>query len=253
MKRLIPILIGVFFMASLAYAQEGEDETITARRGAAVYAEFCQACHGPQGEAIGEGPAFAAIEYDPETTRDVIANGLDSIEQDDIAMPPYAQMSGGLLSDSQIDSLIDYMETWDTGDVPALPEANIHAEIERVPNYFGDPQAGAVIYATYCYGCHGQEGRGRVPPNFPPLHVSENTLEIVRDGHENQYMPAFGLESGGPLDDQQLEDLTTYMVSWALVEEEREPASPNGISTLLVILGVAAILFVGWTYKGSNR
>jgi mono/diheme cytochrome c family protein len=250
MKRLILVLVGVFFMASIAYAQE--EGNIAARRGAAVYAEFCQACHGPQGEALAEGPAFTAIEYDPETTRDVITNGLDSNEQDDTAMPPYSQMSGGLLSDTQIENLIAYMETWATGNVPALPQPNIHAEIEHVPNHFGDPQAGAEIYATSCLGCHGQEGQGRVPPNFPPLHFNENTLMIVRDGHENKYMPAFGEVAGGPLNDQELEDLNTYMASWAMQEAESEPASPRGISTLLVILGVAALLFVAWT-RGRNE
>jgi mono/diheme cytochrome c family protein len=239
--------------AATAYAQEDGGEATAARRGAAVYAEFCQACHGPQGEAKGEGPVFAAITYDPETIRDVITNGLDSIDQDDVAMPPYSQMSGGLLSDAQIDYLIAYMETWGTDDVPALPEPNIHAAVDRVPNQEGDPQRGAVIYATYCYGCHGKEGQGRVPPNFPRLHMTDYVLAIVRDGHDNKYMPAFGKEAGGPLDDPQLEDLTAYMASWSLAEEEAEPASPKGFSTLLVILGIAAILFVGWTYQGREQ
>ncbi len=36
-----------------ALAQEGGDQA--ARYGAAIYAEFCQACHGPRGEAIAGG------------------------------------------------------------------------------------------------------------------------------------------------------------------------------------------------------
>jgi len=48
-------------------AQDGHegdsgDADLAPLRGAAVYAEFCQACHGPQGEALGTGAAFAAID-----------------------------------------------------------------------------------------------------------------------------------------------------------------------------------------------
>jgi len=253
MKRLVTFLVLmllVLWAAQFVYAQGGEDEPeaddLAARRGAAVYAEFCQACHGPRGESIGAGPAFAAIEYHAETARDVISNGLDSNPEDDIAMPPYALESGGLLSTRQIDDLIIYMETWESEETPPLPKPHISAGVDRVPDYFGDPQVGAVMYARFCYGCHGEQGKGRVPPNFPPFAVTAATMQIVREGHQNHYMPGFAVEAGGPLDDQALEDLETYLASWQL--EAPETASPEGYSTLLLILGVAAILFVGFAY-----
>ena len=105
-------------------AQGGEGD-LTPRRGAAVYADFCQACHGPRGEARGTGVAFQTITYHADTARDVIANGRDSNLDDGAAMPPYAQRAGGLLSDRQIDDLIAYLETWQTGDTPPLPQPNL--------------------------------------------------------------------------------------------------------------------------------
>jgi mono/diheme cytochrome c family protein len=255
MKRLAPVLllalgaalvIAGLWAARLAHAQEGSDE-YAPWRGAAVYAEFCQACHGPHGESIAPGRAFPAITYQESRSRSVIVNGLDSNEQDQAAMPPYAQTEGGPLSDAQINDLIAYMETWETGQTPPLPEPRIQAVLESVPDYFGDPQAGAVVYATFCYGCHGDHGEGRVPPNFPPFKVTDQTWHIIADGKPNKYMPAFGAASGGPLDDQQLQDLDTYLASWAL-EKGRKGVSPEGISTLLIILGVTAILLVGAAY-----
>ena len=125
MKRMIPILALVAglvlvlvaaWLAQPVLAQDGEEDeaggSLAAWRGAALYAEFCQACHGPRGEALGEHPAFAAVEYDPETAQDVIAHGLDTNPNDGVAMPPYAGGIGGLLDGAQIDDLIAFMETW---------------------------------------------------------------------------------------------------------------------------------------------
>ncbi|MBN1965298.1 MAG: cytochrome c [Anaerolineae bacterium] len=265
MKHAIPILVLVAGMvvgltalwtAQTIYAQGGEEGEghggeFAPLQGAAVYAEFCQACHGPQGESIGTGPAFAAIAYDAETSRQAVAEGLDSDAGDGIAMPAYAQVGGGPLTEAQLDAVLAYMETWETGETPPLPEPNIEAGVDRVPDYFGDPQAGAVLYATYCYGCHGERGRGRIPPDFPALRVTDDTPRLIREGPENDIMPGFGVDSGGPLDDQQVEDLTTYLASWAL-EDDEDRASAKGVNTLLMIMGIAAILMVGGAYMART-
>jgi molybdopterin biosynthesis enzyme MoaB len=59
-------------------------------------------------------------------------------------------------------------------------------------------------------------------------------------------MPAFGAESGGPLDDNQLTDLETYMASWALKDNKSE--ADSGVNVLIVVMGAAAILTVGGIY-----
>lgn len=225
------------------------DEPYAPERGAAVYAEFCQACHGPQGEAIAEGPAFVAISLSDDT-RAVIENGQDSNVDDGVAMPAYAQAQGGILTDEQIDHLLAYMETWESGDVPPLPEPNINLELERVPNYFGDLETGAAIYARSCAGCHGMEGKGRVPPHFPPFALAdevEETWTAIAQGTDSPYMPGFAQSAGGPLSSQNLEDLQTYIASWELTTPEESP-SPQGYSTLLMIMGIGAILLVGFAF-----
>lgn len=230
--------------AALAQGGEEEDDPAAPYRGAAVYAEFCQSCHGDQGQGRGEGPAFRAITFDPATAHDVIADGLDTNAQDGAAMPPFAQLAGGLLTERQIDNLLAYMATWGTGQTPPLPAPHLDAVVQRAPDSSGDLYAGAEIYATSCYGCHGRGGQGRVPPNFPPLTVMNNALTVARDGTENPYMPAFGVAHGGPLDDAALDDLGAYLASWSVAEPLDDPSS-EGYGTLVILMGIVAILVVG--------
>lgn len=251
------IVLALVLAAAPVLAQDGEghgqaddpNADRAARYGAAIYAEFCQACHGPRGEGIAEGPAFRAIRYDPATAREVIAQGRDSDPDDGAAMPAYAQTAGGPLSEAQLDQLVAYLATWETGDVPPLPEPNLRPTVEQVPDHFGDPVRGAALYATSCYGCHGPEGRGRVPPRFPGFEYAPETfLQTVSRGTGDPTMPGFGVAAGGPFDDQALEDLETYVASWSVSPPETGP-SPEGWSTFLVILGVVAILAVGGAYS----
>ena len=247
MKRLLALVSVTLLLALLAGGAPtlAQDDGQAARFGAAVYAEFCQTCHGPRGEAIAEGAAFQAIAFDAETAREVIAQGRDSDPDDGAAMPAYAQTSGGPLSEAQIDQVMAYMATWESGDVPSLPAPNLRAEVELVPDHFGDVQHGATVYATSCYGCHGAEGRGRVPPNFPGFAYDPDTFRtVVASGTDHPLMPGFSVEVGGPLTETDLEDLETYVASWDVQTQESQP-SPAGWATFMVILGVLAILAVG--------
>lgn len=248
MRRSIPILTLVagfvllaaaFGVAHLTFAQEGSgSDPYAAVRGAAVYAEFCQACHGPRGEAIGTGPAFPVIQYDDKTAQGAILGGIQSAGAGGPAMPSYSK----LLGKGQIDDLLAYLATWKTGDTPALPEPNIQLKVTQVPDHFGDPLAGAQIYAKFCEGCHGPQGQGRLKPAFPPFKYTSDTLQLVRDKH----VPAFGAAAGGPLSDQQLTDLDTYMASWSLAAKKSE--SSAGVNVLIIMMGVVAILAVGGAY-----
>lgn len=257
MKRLISLLalaalIGMVLAAPLTVlAQDGghgEDDTgseggdAAVLRGAAVYAEFCQACHGPHGEARGSGPAFPAITFDAETAHEVIADG---VTLDDAAMPAY----GDVLSEAQTGNLLAYMETWETGDTPPLPEPNITLHVERVPDYFGDAHEGAVVYAKFCAGCHGAEGQGRGAAQFPKLEFDPATTRtIAAEGTERVTMPAFSAEAGGPLSETQLDDLETYLASWALDTEEEDTETDSGIAVMIVVTGIVALATVGVLY-----
>jgi mono/diheme cytochrome c family protein len=255
MKRWIPILtlaagMIVILAALPASAQEGgegEPDEFAARRGAAVFAEFCQACHGPTGEAIASGPAFAAITYDAATAREVIVNGKDSDTADGVAMPPY----GLVLDQTQMDDLIAYLDTWGTGATPPLPEPNIGDVPEQVPDHFGDPHEGGILYAKFCNGCHGPEGAGRLKP-IGRLEVTRQTARLIAESTESVYMPGFGAAAGGPLSDAQITDIETYMASWEFTKAVKEPES-RGYNVLIVLTGAVAILAVGAIHLARVR
>lgn len=219
----------------------GDDE-VAALRGAAVFAEFCQACHGPRGEALAAGPSFPAITFHAEAAHTAVAEGVDHDPDDGVAMPAY----GDVLTGAQIDDVLAYMATWGTGETPPLPEPHLAHQVDHVPDYFGDPHAGAALYATSCAGCHGAEGQGRDADQFPKLTFDARTTRtLIASGTQSVYMPGFGVDAGGPLDEKQLDDLEAYLASWALEDTAADSGDDSGIAVLIVVSGIAALVAVG--------
>jgi mono/diheme cytochrome c family protein len=88
---------------------------------------------------------------------------------------------------------------------------------------------GALWYDAYCGGCHGQRGEG-LTGIYPPLNVEDmwtgreeiafyGTLEDyiqlnISAGHPAQRMPSWSQEYGGPLRDDQIQDLTNFVMNW---------------------------------------
>ena len=119
-----------------------------------LYARNCAGCHGPDGKggaAIGLGdPVYLAI-ADDATIRRVTADGVAGT-----SMPAFAQHSGGMLTDDQIDVIVGGIRTrWAKPD--ALRDANPPPYAAQSP---GDPKRGADVYGIYCSSCHGADGRG---------------------------------------------------------------------------------------------
>ena len=95
---------------------------------------------------------------------------------------------------------------------------------------------GAMLYDSYCAGCHGDRGQG-IPGIYPPLNVEDlwsgreeiafyGTLEDyvslnISAGHPNQRMPSWSQAYGGPLRDDQIADLTNFVLNW------QGPQPPN--------------------------
>lgn len=88
---------------------------------------------------------------------------------------------------------------------------------------------GAHLYDDYCAGCHGKRGEG-IPGIYPPLNVDDlwagredlafyGTLHDyislnISAGHPSQKMPSWADEYGGPLRNDQIEDLTQFVLNW---------------------------------------
>src|SRR4051812_6852525 len=108
-----------------------------------LYARNCAACHGPDGKGGAamplSDPVFLAI-ADNAAIRRVAAKGVRGTP-----MPAFAVSAGGMLTDGQIDAIVDGVRSW------AQPDLTVR---ETLPPYAasdpGDPVHGAGVFAMYC-------------------------------------------------------------------------------------------------------
>jgi cytochrome c oxidase cbb3-type subunit III len=119
-----------------------------------LYARNCAGCHGADGKggaAVGLGdPVYLAI-ADDATIRRVTADGVPGT-----AMPAFAQRSGGMLTDDQVNAIAGGIRTrW--AKPGALLSGGVPPYAAKVP---GDPKRGAAVYGIYCSSCHGPDGHG---------------------------------------------------------------------------------------------
>ena len=121
---------------------------------ALLYSENCSGCHGPEGKGNGAlalaNPVYLAIASD-DTLRRVTTLGVHGT-----LMPPFAESSGGMLTDEQINILVSGMRArWARDDAVAGASPPPYASKTT-----GDPKRGAEVYTTFCVSCHGPEGKG---------------------------------------------------------------------------------------------
>ena len=80
----------------------------------------------------------------------------------------------------------------------------------------GDPTRGGQLFVDNCAVCHGVDGQGRVGASlksFPGIEVSATIRQTISQGVPGSVMPSWGEANGGPLSDQDIADLTAYIVS----------------------------------------
>jgi mono/diheme cytochrome c family protein len=88
----------------------------------------------------------------------------------------------------------------------------------------GDPEAGAEIYSAHCASCHGADGDGQGPAGArlepPPTDFTTAEMSpyrayvVTRDGGPAAGMAATMAPFGAQLDDQQLHDVTAYILEF---------------------------------------
>jgi cytochrome c oxidase cbb3-type subunit 3 len=206
-----------------------------------LYARNCSGCHGPNGTggaAIGLGdPVYLAIAGDA-TIRRVTADGVAGT-----SMPAFAQHSGGMLTDDQIDVIVGGIRTrWAKSD--ALRDAN-------APPYAaqgsGDPQRGADVYGAYCSSCHGADGHGGkrassiVDSSYLALVSDQNLRTTVIVGRREWGAPDWrGDVPGKPMSPQDVSDV----VAWIVAQRTEFPGQPytsrHGADTPLHISALQA-------------
>jgi cytochrome c oxidase cbb3-type subunit III len=188
-----------------------------------LYARNCSGCHGPNGSggaAIGLGdPIYLAI-ADDATIRRVTAGGVAGT-----SMPAFAQSSGGMLTDEQVNVIVSGIRTrWAKANV--LRDANAPPYAAQGP---GDPKRGADVYGTYCSSCHGADGHGSngshggngskrassiVDPSYLALVSDQNLRTTVIVGRRELGAPDWrGDVPGKPMSPADVSDVVAWLVA----------------------------------------
>jgi cytochrome c oxidase cbb3-type subunit 3 len=192
-----------------------------------LYAENCAGCHGGDGSggaAIAlANPVYLAL-VDDAAIRKVIADGMRGT-----AMPPFAESSGGMLTNAQIDVITKEIRTrWSKQGVLDTATAPSYA-----PKAAGDAQRGEVAYKTYCESCHGPGGGGGpkgsaiTNDSFLALVSDQGLRTIVIAGRPELDAPDWrGNVPGKPMSDQEVTDV----VAWLASRRVQHPGQPYSAS-----------------------
>ncbi len=249
-------------------AQEGTDEE-TLQEGALLYNENCLVCHGPE----GRGRIGATLDKDwPSIRPDLQIEATISRGVSGSVMPAWSQDNGGPLTQDEIDALVAYILSWETnGEILILPTSTAlpRAALTPPPDVSGDPNDGAVLYEHNCQVCHGAEGRGRIGAtlnkDWPSIRPDLQIQATISRGVSGSVMPAWSQDNGGPLTNDDIDNLVAYILTWST--QENPPtvtaAAPTPVANTneglspqtLVLLAIIAVVLIGGAayYSLRNR
>jgi len=193
-----------------------------------LFSENCAACHGPGGRG-GAAIALASPVYlavaDDASIRKVIAQGVPGT-----AMPAFAQSSGGMLTDAQIDVLtMEIRSRWNRLGVLDAASAPPYAR-----KLTGDAQRGEGAYKLFCESCHGPAGRGGQKASaisndsFLALVSDQSLRTIVIAGRPELGAPDWrGNLPGRSMSDQEITDVVAWLASRRIANPGQPYAALN--------------------------
>lgn len=107
----------------------------------------------------------------------------------------------------------------------------------------GDPERGGQLFAENCAVCHGEDGQGRIGAKlnkeWPGISVDAYLRRIISGGITGTRMPAWAEASGGPLTEQDIEDIATYIEGLSGGTEPVYPAPTPAPQVIPTLAGVA--------------
>jgi cytochrome c oxidase cbb3-type subunit 3 len=193
-----------------------------------LYAENCSGCHGAGGRggaaiALAD-PVYLAI-ADDAAIRKVIASGVRGT-----AMPAFAESSGGMLTDKQIDVITTQIRArWSRRS--DLSAASLPSYAPKSP---GNASRGEAAYKTYCESCHGPGGRGGpkgsaiTDDSFLALVSDQGLRTIVIAGRPELSAPDWrGNVPGKSMSEQEITDV----VAWLVSHRTQNPGQPYSVSS----------------------
>jgi mono/diheme cytochrome c family protein len=150
-------------------------------------------------------------------------------------MPAWSQDNGGPLTEEQIDAVVAFILSWQTGgapDIPAFPTITPHPQLSPIPEVEGDPYLGAPLYDYNCEVCHGPDGQGRVgtalTDTWGSIRPDLAMRSTIARGVPGTAMPGWSQQYGGPLTEEEINHLVAFILSLPSIEapQPTTPATP---------------------------
>jgi mono/diheme cytochrome c family protein len=175
-----------------------------------IYTENCRGCHGtkddPSGAITLDNPTYIAV-IPRDTLRSIIAGGVTGT-----AMVAFSEEHGGMLTEKQIDVLVEGITALGAKNPPSGP----------LPAYsgpLGDVAAGQTAFGTFCASCHGADGTGGkagsvVHPAYLGLVSDQYLRTIVIAGRNDLGCPDFqNRVPGKPMSEEEISGVVAWLVS----------------------------------------
>lgn len=162
------LLLGLLLFGAGAWAASAQSSPEDQLQlGAQLFAEYCAACHGPDGQGrVGATLAKDWPSVRPDlTVKNIIISGIPGS-----AMPAWSNTNGGPLDAAQIEALTAYILSWQTGgaaNIIIVPTPTPLPPVTPVPNVTGDTVNGAALFQVNCIMCHGEGGQGKIGRTLP--------------------------------------------------------------------------------------
>lgn len=188
-------------------APEGPDPAAIAR-GEVLYAQYCDFCHGGEGEGYLSDNANALNQQDflATATDDFLAAAIIH-GRPGTPMSAWGDVKGGPLTPEDVNDVVALLRSWQT-----VPDLNVHSQVVE-----GSAIRGELPYANLCAGCHGAQGEGVIAlslnnPWF--LHTASDGFirHAIVSGRPGTTMPAFG----DSLRTFEINDMVALIRSWAV-------------------------------------
>jgi cytochrome c oxidase cbb3-type subunit III len=198
-----------------------------------LYSQNCAGCHGDNGRGGAalplNNPALLAI-AGTDHLRSVASKGVKGS-----LMPAFAASSSGMLTDQQIDAIVQgMMREW------SKPSAVAGTALPPWAVGPGNATDGAPVYQAACARCHGTNGTGTssaghsiVDSAYLALVDDQSLHTVIAAGHPESSTPDWRsyLAGGRALTAQQIDDLVAWLASHRASASTSAPSgSPAGVA-----------------------
>ena len=173
-----------------------------------LYQQNCAGCHGANGKNGAAmdlaNPEYQSLVDDASLTR-WISKGMPQTQ-----MPAFAISAGGILTEKQIEVLVQGMRRhWAENVAEAQVLRPSYAESE-----IGDATRGRELFQTSCASCHKASKQEIASPDYLALVSDQALRSMIVAGRPDIGQPDWRNDRpGAPLSDQDVSDIVRYLAS----------------------------------------